>query len=190
MATLHKHLKNHERESTKARYDCNDLMGELLKESRVQECQESSELPLQLLESGEVEQEIEALVDIKQFKEEIVVATQEETEVFVMPVPLVPKPDKISKKRAQKTEKKVRPKMQCDICGLEMLFSEKNFVKHYRTKHLLKKKRQNTRHICKPCKRAFVTSADLVKHKRIHTKDRPFKCDICKCCKLFSFIFS
>lgn len=175
--TLQKHIKNHERVSTKERNDCANLMGELLKESRLTECQESTELPLQLLESEEVEQEIETPVLVKMEEiEESIVVSEQERKSLVMPKVVDQNPE--FDKSPQKTEKistKVEQKMECDICGSKMKFSVKNFVKHYRTKHFqVKKSQKMSKKInCKISNKPL----EIV---RIHTKERIFKCAICK----------
>ena len=37
-------------------------------------------------------------------------------------------------------------------------------------------------HECDVCEKVFVTSSNLARHMRIHTKERPYECSVCERC--------
>lgn len=102
----------------------------------------------------------------------------------------------------EKTEEEERRTLPCDICGA--LFKSIALVKaHKRGVHLVapevcdvcgtvcKNKRslfehkkrhddKNKKFACEECGRSFFNSTILKQHIRTHTKEKPFKCPMCK----------
>lgn len=67
------------------------------------------------------------------------------------------------------------PKFICHTCGKDSFTSRKGLAAHLRLVHERKVKA-----VCFVCEKAFVDRTRFKHHMKIHTGDRPFKCEICK----------
>lgn len=77
------------------------------------------------------------------------------------------------------SESRNQKKYSCSEC--KKSFKEKGALrKHQRSKHLL----QLFRHQCPDCGK-MVSSSNMARHKLIHTGERPFRCTMPECEKLF-----
>lgn len=76
-------------------------------------------------------------------------------------------------------ESRDQKKYSCSVC--EKSFKEKGALrKHQRSKHLM----ELFRHPCPYCGK-MVSSSTMARHKLIHTGERPFKCTMAECDKVF-----
>lgn len=80
----------------------------------------------------------------------------------------------------------------CDICKA-VFYSRKGLVDHMTNKHMGKKV-PNMPHSCPECRKRFRLKSQMVIHRRCHTGERPYVCDV-RICKIdsisvFSFQFS
>lgn len=82
-------------------------------------------------------------------------------------------------KHRQKKHEQPEPKpaqkedFVCDSCG--SMFKKKIYLKN----HIAYKHTTERQFLCEFCQKAFATSSDLLKHRRIHTQECPYQCSQC-----------
>lgn len=62
----------------------------------------------------------------------------------------------------------------CDICG--KVCKTKFALRSHKRRHF----ETNRKHKCEECGKGFFSVAILNQHKRVHTKEKPFKCPLCE----------